>query len=218
MFMQALRLQAARCGDVEQPGDCSERPREVLTRRLRAIRRLCRSIPDLPRHTTTWVLPSFTWARSREAIPAISRPCHLRNSDYAETWNNLGDAQRDLEMYEEAIASSQQALRLKPDFAEAHNNIANVLAFQGKYEEAIAGYRQALRLSPAMAEAHFNMSMQLLTLGHFEEGWKEYEWRWQTEGFLTKGSVTGGDVPHLWDGSPLDGRTIVLHPEQGMGI
>ena len=38
----------------------------------------------------------------------------------------------------EAVASFEQAVRLKPDFAEAYNNLGNALKDQGKLEEAIA--------------------------------------------------------------------------------
>ena len=47
------------------------------------------------------------------------------------TW---GNALKDQGKLEEAIASYQQALRLKPDFAEAHNNLGNVLQRQGKLD------------------------------------------------------------------------------------
>ena len=33
-------------------------------------------------------------------------------------------------------------------------------------------------------------------------------WRWRGHGFVTK---------PMWDGSPLDGKNIVLHAEQGLG-
>ena len=52
----------------------------------------------------------------------------------------------------------------------------------------------------------------MLLIGDFSAGWPEYEWRWKLP-----------DAPRflwrqpLWDGSPLDGRTILLHPEQGLG-
>src|SRR5207249_2130391 len=40
----------------------------------------------------------------------------------------------------------------------------------------------------------------------------EYEWRW-----LTTLAVPRGFTTPLWDGSPLDGRTILLYAEQGLG-
>ena len=56
--------------------------------------------------------------------------------------------------------------------------------------------------------------MALLLRGDFERGWEEYEWRWKCK-----------DTPiplrnftqERWDGGPLEGRTILLHAEQGFG-
>jgi hypothetical protein len=49
-------------------------------------------------------------------------------------------------------------------------------------------------------------------MGDFERGWEEYEWRWK------KAKVTPRDFPQpLWDSSALEGRTILIHTEQGLG-
>src|SRR5262249_44197144 len=111
-----------------------------------------------------------------------------------------------------ALASVQQALCLKPDYAEAHFNLGFALAEQGRPEEAVASYQRAIRLKPDYADAHKNLAMAWLLLGRLEQGWPEYEWRWKCKGF---------SLPPLrqtpWDGSPLSGRTILLHAEQGLG-
>jgi hypothetical protein len=51
-----------------------------------------------------------------------------------------------------------------------------------------------------------------LLLGDFAGGWPEYDWRWKT-GEIAMPDLT---VP-MWDGSPLDGKSILLTPEQGLG-
>ena len=50
-------------------------------------------------------------------------------------------------------------------------------------------------------------------MGRFEQGWAGYEWRWKCKEF---GSLPPFQPP-LWDGSFLDGRTILVHAEQGLG-
>jgi len=57
--------------------------------------------------------------------------------------------------------------------------------------------------------------MGKLLSGDFAEGWKQYEWRWQTDGFAT----TKRDLRQpRWQGhQSLDGKTILLHAEQGLG-
>ncbi len=56
-------------------------------------------------------------------------------------------------------------------------------------------------------------ALALLTLGDYPRGFAEYEWRWKTKRLA--GSPTYQQP--LWDGSPLDGKTILLHAEQGLG-
>jgi hypothetical protein len=66
-------------------------------------------------------------------------------------------------------------------------------------------------LRPDHAEAHNGVGNVHRAQGRFAEGWDECQWRWRT-----KEAPREFAVPE-WDGSPLAGRTILLHPEQGLG-
>src|SRR5207253_1814750 len=83
----------------------------------------------------------------------------------------------------------------------------------GDLDGAVACYRKALALVPDYAEAHWNLSLVLLLQGNFTEGWAEYEWRWKCKKTLPLPSFT----QPVWDGSPLNGKTILLQEEQGLG-
>jgi len=146
-----------------------------------------------------------------EAVVHLEQALRLR-PDYPEAHNNLGTVLCEEGKMAEAVIHWEQALRLRPDYANAHNNLGRALLEQGKMAEAVASYQQALRLRPGDAEAHNNLSMLWLLLGNFEQGWPEYEWRLQMKDF----------PPALrpqpcWDGRPLDGKTILLYAEQGLG-
>lgn len=132
--------------------------------------------------------------------------------DYAQALSNLGSVLKKLGRLEESLDCLQRALRLKPDLAEAHNNLGAVLEQMGRWEETVACYQEALRWQPDFVEAHMNLSMAWLLLGDFDRGWREYEWRWKKKG--TRPRPCG--CP-LWDGSALQGRTILLQAEQGLG-
>jgi hypothetical protein len=68
--------------------------------------------------------------------------------------------------------------------------------------------------SPNDAYAHFNRSLSLLALGHYERGWEEYEWRWKS----ALAHVRRDFSAPLWRNDfPLDGKTILVHAEQGLG-
>jgi hypothetical protein len=53
-----------------------------------------------------------------------------------------------------------------------------------------------------------------LLKGDFDNGWREYDWRWRMQDFPSRRAEF--DQP-LWDGSDLNGKTILLYPEQGFG-
>jgi hypothetical protein len=89
-----------------------------------------------------------------------------------------------------------------------------VLRELGRPAEAIAAYDLALAADTSNAEAHFNQSICRLLTGDFTRGWRQYEWRAKA-----KGTDGPRSYPQpLWLGeSPLAGRRILLHSEQGLG-
>jgi hypothetical protein len=76
----------------------------------------------------------------------------------------------------------------------------------------MACFERALRLDPQFAEARHHRATIWLRRGDFEAGWPEYEWRWKCRNF----SPFSGPQPR-WDGSPLEGRTLLIQAEQGFG-
>src|SRR2546425_987433 len=130
--------------------------------------------------------------------------------------HDMGEAYRLTGKLEDAIASYRLALALKPDDAMAHNNLGNVLLDQGKLAEAIACFRHALALKPDYVHAHAGLGLALLRAGDLSHGFTEYEWRWRVKEFEQQ--CAGLILPQpFWDGSELNGRTILLYAEQGFG-
>ena len=78
--------------------------------------------------------------------------------DFAEAYNNRGNALRDLKRPEEALASYDRAIALKPDYAEAYNNRGIVLTHKGNVTAAIESYNRALQIKPDYAECYYNYS------------------------------------------------------------
>ncbi|MBM4147312.1 MAG: tetratricopeptide repeat protein [Nitrospira sp.] len=127
---------------------------------------------------------------------------------------NLGIALQEKGQLDEAVTCYREALQLNPLDAVICNNLAFALQENGRPYEAMPYYQKALQLNSGYATAHWNMSLALLLTGNFREGWKEYEWRWETE-YLTS-SRRDFQQP-LWNGSDIKGSTILLHAEQGLG-
>lgn len=125
--------------------------------------------------------------------------------------NNLGLVYNDMGRFTDAERCFEEGLRLNPRSVEAHNNLASNYKEQGRVPESLAGYDVALWLDPNSASAHWNRSLALLLAGRLEEGWQEYEWRW-------KRMQKPRQFPQpAWDGSPLEGKTLLIYMEQGLG-
>jgi tetratricopeptide (TPR) repeat protein len=149
--------------------------------------------------------------RSEESLEHLLRALELK-PDHAEARNNLGCALLALGRLDEAIESFRRAVAARPDFAEAHSGLGAALYLQGLHAEALASFGRAIELNPEFAQARLNRSFIWLIHGDFARGWPEHEWRLKRP---------NESVPRLsqprWDGSRLDGRTILLYAEQGLG-
>ncbi|KAA3595638.1 MAG: tetratricopeptide repeat protein [Candidatus Scalindua sp. AMX11] len=125
---------------------------------------------------------------------------------------NLGMTCMDQGRNEEAVEWCQRAVMLKPESAHLHNNLGASLQRIGKLDEAIINYEKAITLKPDYAEAHMNRAFILLMNENFVEGWSEYEWR-----LLTRDHSLRTFKKPKWDGSSLNGKSILVHAEQGYG-
>ena len=116
--------------------------------------------------------------------------------------------------HSEAFSSYRRGAALDPAYGAAHCNLGNVRHAENRETAAIAHYRMAVLCEPQSAEYHWNLALALLVDGQMDEGWREYRWRWRWTGF---GSAPHPSTAPRWDGEPLDGRTLLIHAEQGLG-
>jgi Tfp pilus assembly protein PilF len=181
--------------------------------------------------------------RHEQAVEMIGRAIALCG-DRAAYHSNLADAYRAQGRFGEAIARYRQALALDPKLANAHFNLGLVFFARDEFAPAIEAFRQALAVEPNLAVAHYNVAAAQKATGdlaaaerslrdalaidpnyadaHYHHatlllgrgdytGWSEYEWRWKLP------DTGRPPTKPAWTGEPLDGRTIMLHVEQGLG-
>ena len=135
--------------------------------------------------------------------------------DYAEVFNNRGNALCDLNQTVAALIYYDKAIVLKPDFFDAYSNRGNALQELKQLDVAVACYNKAVAIKPDYADAYWNKSLALLLGGDFVNGWEMYEWRWKVVSFS---SPNQNFSKPLWLGKEsLNGKTILLHSEQGFG-
>jgi tetratricopeptide (TPR) repeat protein len=127
---------------------------------------------------------------------------------------NRGNALHALGREQEALTAYDAALSAAPNHPNTWANRGMALAALNRHGDALASYGRALTLQPDNADVHFNAAMSLLTVGDYPRGLAEYEWRWKRPGMGPRRDLRGPP----WRGeTPLAGKTILLHAEQGLG-
>ncbi len=145
---------------------------------------------------------------------ALQRLTHAR-AVHPGVWQihyNLGRTLGLLGRFDEEIAEYRRAIEFKPDSAIAYVNLGVALRDQRQFGEALRAFKKALQIDPNDAGARTNRAQTNLLLGQYEHGWREYEWRWRDGGQQHEFGVS----PWLGE-APLDGKTVLVHSEQGFG-
>ncbi len=149
--------------------------------------------------------------RAAEALAAIEKAPAARRSE-PDLAALEGSALYELQRYEDAVAAIDRGLGGKREHAGLLTDRANALRECGRFEGALADYDRALAIEPGRPAAVYGRATLLLFLGRHAEGWPGFEERRITPVWRSREAGT----PE-WDGSPLAGRRLLLHAEQGLG-
>ncbi|SDF68902.1 MULTISPECIES: tetratricopeptide repeat protein [unclassified Duganella] len=118
---------------------------------------------------------------------------------------------------EAALAAFEKLALLAPDNPGTYVNLALLLSGLDLRDQALARLDQALAIAPDSPIANVNKGLLLLARGDYERGWAGYEWRWHAPELATY-KTRRRFVKPQWSGSEsLQGKTILLHAEQGLG-
>ena len=154
--------------------------------------------------------------RLEPAVASYDKAIAIK-ADFAEAYNNRGIALTELKHLDAAAASCERAIAINPDYADAYANRGFIFKELLQLDAAVASYEKAIEIKADFASAHWNLSLCNLLRGNFERGWLGYEWRWKNEAVS---SVIGkrNFLQPLWLGNEsLNGKTILLFAEQGLG-
>ena len=152
--------------------------------------------------------------RPREALECFDRLL-AASPDHADALGNRGNALLRQNRLEEAVLAYDRALVPAPKNAPLLANRAAALRRLDRPEDALADALAALKLKPDFAHARFVEAVARLSLGDFAAGWHAYESRWEVGWLASQRRDYGAP---LWLGQEsLDGKTIMLHAEQGLG-
>lgn len=155
-----------------------------------------------------------TKARRPEEAEATLRHALTLQPDHAETYNRLGLALSAQGQPAGGEACHRRALELSPESLAAWSNLGGALEAQNKMPEAIAAYERALALSPKNSTIKYNLGIAQLTHGQLRRDvWLKYEYRW----VVLRESPQRDFTQPIWRGEPLEGKSILIYAEQGLG-
>ena len=149
--------------------------------------------------------------RFADAEPLLLRALAL-DPQRAAVWSNLGAAMLELRRYDDAVAAYANALRLDAAHAAALAGLAVTLRRRGLPAESLTFFDMAVAQDPADAETRHARALALIAAGDYRRGFAEYEYRWLTR--ARAGHVVPGP---RWNGEPLEGRTLLVHEDGGLG-
>jgi len=138
----------------------------------------------------------------------------LQHPTRSDAFSNLGAMLQAAGHPMPALTAIARAIELDPQSVPALANSAEILKDFGEWQVVLDTYDAALARTPHAPGLRFARGLHLLMLDRWEEGWREHEQRRHVP------DMPLGTTPlrsPVWDGSPLQGRRIMLDGEQGLG-
>ncbi|WP_164938649.1 tetratricopeptide repeat protein [Bradyrhizobium guangdongense] len=148
-----------------------------------------------------------------DAVAACEHALRLK-PDHAPAHTNLGIIFEKQQRIADAVAAHRRAVAADPSYAKGHANLAVALRNAGEIDEALAVSAHAVALDPEQPLAQYNHAHFLLMNGHFAEGFEAYRWRRKCK-TLSDGDPSFSEPE--WHGDPLEGRTLLVFAEYGLG-
>ncbi len=149
----------------------------------------------------------------------VLRPAIEASPQSALLWNTLGATVAEQGGTDQSVVFFDEALRLDPAFAKARYNRANVRLSLGDAAGALEDCETALQ-SPVVSESErammsFARSTMLVASGQLGAGWDAYQARLEPRHV----DVThfAADDPAWTPEAPLEGRSLLVFGEQGLG-
>ena len=173
--------------------------------------------PDCPQGANNLACALRDLHDYQDAIDVLT-PVIQANPDVAMLWNTLATVLIARGDTASAMPFLEEALRLEPEFAKARYTRSSARLEFGDLDGALADVDQAIKqveLENERSMMRFARSQILLVGGRVAEGWDAYESRFDDQFASALHMVV--DRPRWTPDSDLDGRSMLLIGEQGLG-
>ncbi|MDE0855952.1 MAG: tetratricopeptide repeat protein [Nevskia sp.] len=152
--------------------------------------------------------------RHAEALASFDRALDLQPR-HAGALRNRASALFSLGRHAEALAGLEQALQIAANDAATLNTLGALLEKLNRREEALTSFNRALQLEPEFTDAQCNRGMVRMALGDLPGGFRDNECR--LDAARRRDPALRGAAPYWQGQTPLQGKTIIVHHEQGFG-
>lgn len=145
------------------------------------------------------------------------RDAIVRMPEASILWHSLGNMLSEEGLVEDSIPFYEEAIRLDPAMPQLYHNLGYAWLHLGQMAKALDCIERSAAglLDPINhAEAQYSRAICLIGMGRIAEGFDAYEAR--------QNPLFRAHVPHMikapqWDGEPLDGKSLLVVAEQGLG-
>jgi len=152
-----------------------------------------------------------TAGRAQGAVACFRRSLAIRPGA-AGVYTNLGNALRDLGEVVRAVEAHRRAVKYAPKSPKALLGAGLAMRDVGQAKAALEHFSRAIKLEPTYALCRVERAITLLQMGEWQRGFKELEIRFALPGRDPRRK----DIEN-WNGSALQGRTILINFEGDEG-
>jgi tetratricopeptide (TPR) repeat protein len=146
-----------------------------------------------------------------------ARAVVVRDPGNVEALLVLGHLAYDAGAFDDARTAFAAAGAAAPGRFEPPMNLAVLEHGLGRVDAALAAAERAVALAPGSAEAHVNLGMTQLLAGDLGSGFANVEWRHAVPGAGGRHAEFAAAGVAPWDGRSLDGGTVLVTRDQGLG-
>ena len=146
--------------------------------KLNDAKKICSKIyKKNPNHFDNLRLLNFIHFKNKDfstALDFINKAIKI-NPNFAEAYNEQGNALNELKKLEEAIKSYNNAININPKYADAYYNKGLVFHELKKLESAVQNYDKAIKINPKHIMSHNNKGFALQQLKKVDASLKSYD-------------------------------------------
>lgn len=118
--------------------------------------------------------------------------------------------------FDKSIELLEEAISILPGYLDVYVNLGNCYNYKNETEKAIYYFKKALEVDNNDLDARYNLAFTQLSIGDFKNGFANYECRILSPQTAITTEYLTFEKPR-WKGENLEGKTIFVHHEQGLG-